>query len=72
MAMEALISEQGARATLRIGTWTAEVDAAELRAWAAYSGFDLVMSGEGESKIVLRDAAQYKLVRLAWTDAASP
>lgn len=71
MAMEALISEQGVRATLRIGTWAVDVDADELRAWAAYSGFDLVPTGGRDSKIILRDPAESELVFLAWTELSA-
>jgi hypothetical protein len=71
MTIEALILEQGTRATLRVGAWAVEVDAAEFRAWAAYSGFDLAPAGGGETKIILRGAADCERVFLAWTDLSA-
>ena len=69
MATEALISEQGVRATLSIGPWSAEVDMGEFRAWAAHSGFDVLHLGGSLSKIMLQDEADCHFTMLSWSDS---
>jgi hypothetical protein len=68
MATEAFISELGMRATLSIGAWSANVDTGEFRAWAVYSGFDVVHVGGSLSKFLLKDDADCQFTMLTWSD----
>jgi hypothetical protein len=66
--IEASISEQGRRAAVSIGAWTAIVDFDEFRAWAAHSGFELLHVGGGLSKLILQDDDDCHFTMLSWSD----
>ncbi len=70
MATEALILKQGMRATLSIGAWSANVDASELRAWAAHSGLEVLHLGGNFSRMILQDDADCEFAVLTWSDAS--